>query len=173
MRASNGDFIGKTYLRQIAVTIVGAAQNGFMARTPDSPIVDRMKEAARLANFPPTQSGIAKMLGIKQPSVAEWNQGKMPTIDRVVLAAQRTKLCVEWIYTGRGPKFVLPTQKDDALLNELLVVWEKLSLETRTNLVQTAKLMRTVQITATPERVREVHRELERANHEFRERHRK
>lgn len=128
----------------------------------------RFKEAARLARFDATQQGIAKMLGIKQPSVADWNRGGMPTIDRAVTAARKSGLCVEWLYTERGPKFPPPASSDDPQLRELVALWDKLTAESRTALIGTAKLMRTTQTTAAPERIKEVHRELEKANHRFR-----
>lgn len=108
------------------------------------------------------------MLGISQPSVAEWNRGGMPTIERAVRAAELSGLCVDWIYTGRGPKEPGRDMPDDPLLRELLAVWDKLAPDARGSLLQTAKFMRTVQITADPERVKEVHRELQQANQRFR-----
>lgn len=128
----------------------------------------RFKEAARLAGYDATQDGISKMLGMSQPSVADWNRGGMPTIQRAVKAATKSGLCVEWLYTARGPKHPPPDDCDDPQLRDLVGIWEKLTPESKAQLIGTAKLMRTTQTTADPERIKEVHRELAEANHLFR-----
>lgn len=142
--------------------------NPGMTRTEDAPVLTRFKEAARLSGYAATQQGVAQMLGISQPSVAEWNRGGMPTIDRARSAAEKSGLCVEWLYTERGPKFPSPADSEDPLLRELVGIWEKLTAESKAQLIGTAKLMRTTQTTACPERIKEVHRDLAEANHRFR-----
>lgn len=165
-----GDFIAKTYIASIADSYALESQNPAMTHAPDSGIIRRLKEAAQRAGKPATQAGIAAMLGISQPSVAEWNRGGMPTIERTVRAAELSGLCVEWIYTGRGPKTPGNEIPADDQVRELLKVWDKLAPDARGSLLSTAKFMRTVQITADPERVKEVHRELQQANQRFRAR---
>jgi hypothetical protein len=68
----------------------------------------------------PSQYDVAKLAGVKQPSVHKWTRGG--PIDGQVMAGMAVKLGVstEWLTTGRGEKF--PLQALDPLRSELLRV---------------------------------------------------
>jgi DNA-binding XRE family transcriptional regulator len=69
-----------------------------------------------------TQRDIAKAAGIKQPSVNEWRNAG-PRIEIARQFCQVAGCCVEWLYTGRGPKRPPPT---DALGQRLMSLWAEL-----------------------------------------------
>ncbi len=72
------------------------------------------------------QTAAAKLIGIKQPSVAEWQAGtSMPSIANVTKLAVKTNVCVEWLYTNRGPKH--PGPPAEALAERLWSSWGRLS----------------------------------------------
>lgn len=66
-------------------------------------VLDRIYEALRDDNKPATQSQIAGMLKIKQPSVSEWKK-TLPSLRHALALARLLNVCVEWLYTERGPK---------------------------------------------------------------------
>jgi predicted transcriptional regulator len=140
-----------------------------MPRAINSPIWLRIEEAMRDSSHSPSQVAVAKLLGIKQPSVSEWARGLgRPTTKNLEALAIKTGFSMEYLRTGRGPKRVPAVSREDELLRELLAIWERLSAESRSALLQHAKLLRTIQTTADPTRIREVHDELRQANIRFR-----
>jgi hypothetical protein len=53
----------------------------------------------------PTQTKLAKIAGVSQPTAHEWGlPDRAPSHDKVLKIAGYTGICVEWLYTGRGPK---------------------------------------------------------------------
>jgi DNA-binding XRE family transcriptional regulator len=64
-----------------------------------------------------TQTKLASIAGVKQPSVNEW-RGGYPTMETAVRLATSLGICVEWLLTGRGPKHPVDTQ--DGTLTLLL-----------------------------------------------------
>lgn len=81
----------------------------------------RVEEAMTDAGHKPTQGAVAELIGIKQPSVSKWTKAGKPSIEHVVILAGKLKVCVEWLYTERGPKRPL-----DAESSELLDLFTKL-----------------------------------------------
>lgn len=140
-----------------------------MARQPETAYYQRVREAVRESGRSDTQVAIAKLLGIKQPSVSEWSRGESrPTTRHLEVLVAKTGFAMEYLRTGHGPRRAAAPPHDDDTLRELLSVWDKLSGDSRTALLQHAKLLRTIQITADPVRVREVHHELHEANERYR-----
>jgi transcriptional regulator with XRE-family HTH domain len=59
-----------------------------------------------------TQTGVGKLFGVTQPSVYKWeNLGVLPERKRIAEIAIALGVTMEWLETGRGPKFV-PNSED-------------------------------------------------------------
>ena len=161
--------IGETFIPSTGGAYIRARHTLAMAIAGDRSVWTRIQEAMRASGRPDTQIAVAKLLGIRQPSVSEWARGiSRPTTKHFDTLAERTGFATEYLRTARGPKRPPPATAGDQQLDELLFIWAKLSGDSRNALLQHAKLMRTIQITADPARVKEVHHELQDANHRFR-----
>lgn len=115
----------------------------------------RIQEAA-LANGidPPSQSAIARELGIKQSAVARWVKGGRPKATRLEYIAKKWRFHVNYLASGEEPK--RPTgvgEPDDTA--ELLAVWKELGGTARKSILEQVRLIRTLQNAArrpTPEK---------------------
>lgn len=77
-----------------------------MAKLPESDFWRRLVEAWEPRGLPTSQTGVAEALGVYQSAVQQWVRGtSLPKLDRCVDIAERGRVCVEWLITGRGPKF--------------------------------------------------------------------
>jgi len=86
----------------------------------------RVQEAFRDKGLPHTQKAVAQFLNIKQGSISDWNKpGKGIRLEHAQAIGKRTGVCVEWLYTERGPKYAGPPE--DALGARLWKLWPKLS----------------------------------------------
>ena len=54
------------------------------------------------------QVDIARLCGVKPPSVHEWRDKSTPTRKNIHTIAVATGVSVEWLETGRGPKHPKP-----------------------------------------------------------------
>lgn len=69
----------------------------------------RMAQAVREDGIAETNDALGKALGFAQVTVGAWLRGdKLPPIDRGVKIAMKCGVCVEWLYTGNGPKYPQP-----------------------------------------------------------------
>lgn len=94
---------------------------------------DRVVEAMQDAGLKPTQTGAAKLVGISQPSVAEWKEvDGYPTMSNAVTLAKKLGVCVEWLLLERGPKHPIP---EDPLAQRLWGMWPLLDDGTKHELV--------------------------------------
>jgi hypothetical protein len=88
-------------------------------------VLDRAMEAAaeKLKKKKATQKDVAHFAGIQQPSVTEWafHGPRIAVAERFVKA---TNVCLEWLYTGRGPKRPPPPINTD--LAKVYDNWERL-----------------------------------------------
>lgn len=99
----------------------------------------RIKEALHDRGLPETQVYAARMIGVEQPSVSDWNKpGMYPTLENAVTLAKKLGVCVEWLLTERGPKH--PGPPGDDLAQELWAIWEHLSPRVRRDLVGAANV---------------------------------
>jgi DNA-binding XRE family transcriptional regulator len=90
----------------------------------------RLKDALKDARLPETQVYAARLAGVKQPSVSDWNKpGTGPELDTAILIAKKLNICVEWLYTGRGPQ--RPGLPDDPIARQLWAIWPKVPAEHR------------------------------------------
>lgn len=128
----------------------------------------RIQEAMRHKGWKATQVAVAKRYGITQASISDWSRGrsrpKAKTLDQISLD---TGFSAQYLRTGSGDKLT-PAARDDDKLQKLLGLWAALSEDSKDALLGNAVYLRTIQITATPERVREVHDDLQKANERFR-----
>jgi DNA-binding XRE family transcriptional regulator len=84
------------------------------------------------------QVDIARMAGVKQPSVSLWNKKDGgPRLGIARQLAEKLDVCVEWLYTGRGPMRPPP---DDPVMRELLALWPHLNEGTRRDLLGFARI---------------------------------
>jgi DNA-binding XRE family transcriptional regulator len=99
----------------------------------------RIKEALRDQGLPPTQVQCAKLIGIEQPSVSDWNKpGKGPELENALALATKLNICVEWLYTERGPK--RPGVPEDQYARGLWDIWPRLEEDLKRDLLGLARL---------------------------------
>lgn len=83
------------------------------------------------------QSEVGKRFGVGQSAVTKWKTGKdTPSLPRAVEMASNHGVCVEWLLTGRGPKF--PGGTTDPELSRLLEFWQDLQPAMRHDVVSYA-----------------------------------
>lgn len=85
---------------------------------------ERLSEAMREAGKDPTQAGVADLLQIKQPSAYKYCHGGYPSLANAIVLAEKLRVCVEWLLTGRGVK--RPMRADTA---RLVAMYEQLEDE--------------------------------------------
>lgn len=98
----------------------------------------RVKEALHDKGWPETQKYAAQIAHVKQPSVSDWNKpGKTPELDTAVDLALQLGVCVEWLYTERGPKH--PGPPGDKVAQQLWSMWGDLSDDGKRDLLGFAR----------------------------------
>lgn len=70
-----------------------------------------------------TQERLAALAGVKQPSVNDWKVG-FPAMDTAVRLAENLGVCVEWLFTERGPKYPPKAPRDE--IGSLSLIWTQL-----------------------------------------------
>lgn len=126
--------IGFAYRFAIGQTYLPSLDNGGMAKTHDRSFLDRAIEALgeRYPREKPTQVRLAKLAGVAQPSVYEWGEvGRSPVMPTGVRLAKALGVCVEWLYTERGPKRPGAAAAPDEHLSPILEAWPDLPAEIR------------------------------------------
>lgn len=67
----------------------------------------RIKESRERKTL--SQSELARRLGVSQPTVSDWENGKTePSVDNLRTLAVELDVWFEWIVTGRGPRDFTP-----------------------------------------------------------------
>jgi hypothetical protein len=100
---------------------------------------ERLTEAFGEQALPTTGNAIAKKLGMSQGSVNKWQRGEgLPEADTIRELALRGRVCVEWLWTGRGPKY--PNSEPDAQAAELMRRWPELDAKGREYVMQSAEM---------------------------------
>ena len=97
-------------------------------------IYDRIIMAREQAGQSITLTGIAKDLGINHSAISKWKRGKGARHDHMLWIARTTGVCVEWLYTARGP---MRPAKPDVL--ELIRALDALSPTDRAAVLRFAK----------------------------------
>ncbi len=125
MSDSTSPNIGHSDINAIGLTYICLRQHGEMPQKREKTVWERVKEALHDAGLPETQTQAAKLIGGKQGSISDWNKpGRYPTIDNAAVIAKATNTCVEWIYSGRGPKHPGPPEEPSA--EQLWNLWGRL-----------------------------------------------
>lgn len=129
--------IGDSDSFAIGQTYIGLPQTRQMEKKPAiGTFWDRVKEALGDAarakkthngvRIKPTQVFAAKIAEVKQPTVSDWNKpGKAPELDNALKLALALDVCIEWLYTGRGPK--RPGIPLDRYAQQLWELWPQLT----------------------------------------------
>jgi transcriptional regulator with XRE-family HTH domain len=85
---------------------------------------ERFKACLEEASPPlPVKDGdIAKEFGVKQPMISYWRYGqKLPSMETAQIIAKRCGVCVEWLLTGRGPKYPgIPDKQVSRAANQIM-----------------------------------------------------
>ena len=108
--------------------------NSLMEKT----VWKRILEAMTDVSLPRTQTAVAKVCGITQPSVQRWAVGEnLPTLKQAVRFGMKTGVCVEWIYTGRGPKH--PEAKPGSTTEAVLQIFHALDEDAQEEVLRHAR----------------------------------
>lgn len=68
------------------------------------------------SNAPTTQKELAEWLGVSQPAISKFKNGKiLPDMEMAIVMAEKFGCCVDWLLTGRGDKY--PVKLSDDLLD--------------------------------------------------------
>lgn len=126
--------IGISYVPSIGKTYVAAGHSSQVAKIHDPKFWKRVVEALKGIGIEDNQqTAIAKLIGVKQPSVHEWEAGtSMPSIANVTKLAIKTNVTVEWLYTNRGQKHPGPPMEPAA--ERLWSAWGRLNDEEKAEL---------------------------------------
>lgn len=135
--------IGLPYGKAIGQSYGGVPHNWDMAKPRERTFLERALEALkdRYPRERPTQTRLAKITGVSQPAVFEWGlPGRAPDHGKVLKLAAELNVCVEWLYTERGPKH---PQKTSDSPEPFLRDWEKLDPEVRRQITRYAEFVKT------------------------------
>lgn len=125
--------IGDSYYVSIGHTFEPSRHNPCMVKKPQRTFWARVKEVLEDRGLPATQAHAAKIVGVQQPSISDWNKpGGYPTVENAVALAQKLNVCVEWLFTERGPKNPAP---DDEIARQLWEAWPHLNDFTKGKIV--------------------------------------
>jgi len=123
-----------------AGTVNAMLQAGRMGRRSESepsPFWRRLTEAWAEQDLPVSQNGIATKMKMSQGSVGRWYHGEgLPELDTAIELAERGKVCVDWLLTGRLPKYPLSR---DPVLRELFEICLQLDEAGRTAVLRAAR----------------------------------
>jgi hypothetical protein len=89
---------------------------------------DRLVKALEKNGYkgPNYQTAVAKLIGIKQPSVHLWSVGRtMPSMANVVKLADKLAVDVQWLLSDAKPK--RKSHDADRTADELMAMWPQLS----------------------------------------------
>lgn len=88
-------------------------------------------------DLPTSQNGVAQKMKMSQGSVGRWFHGEgLPELETCIELAERGRVCVDWLITGRLPKY--PISKDP-ILREIVETCQTLDEAGRTAVLRTAR----------------------------------
>ena len=97
--------IGESYGLSTGRSYVAPRHTAEVSKKPERTVWERVKEALQDAGYAGVQPEAAKLIGIKQGSVSDWNKpGMGPSLGNAITIAIKLNVCVEWVLTERGPK---------------------------------------------------------------------
>lgn len=135
--------IGLPYGKAIGRSYEPVSHNWGMAKQRERTFLERALEALkdRYPRERATQTRLAKITGVSQPAVFEWGlPGRAPDHVKVLKLATELNVCVEWLYTERGPK---NPQKTADSPEPFLRDWDKLDPELRRQIARYADFVKT------------------------------
>ena len=89
----------------------------------------RIEEAMGRAGIQ-SQRGLARKLGIEGPSVNGWATGKhLPSMEYIIMLADWSGMCPEYIWMGRGPR--IPAEAMDPDADRMIGLLDGMSEERR------------------------------------------
>lgn len=139
-----GEDIGFTYKNNIGISDLRRGDNVRMSRAPQRSFFERAMEGL-IEKYPKEtarQARLAQLAGVKQPTVNDWKEGA-PAIDTGIRLAKALGLCVEWLYTERGPKRPGVANTDgDQYLSPILEAWPELDDELKRQIAKYADFVR-------------------------------
>lgn len=140
-----GDTIGFPYNLSIGSSYSRFAENSGMVKKQQRSFLDRAMEALK-ERYPrerPTQVRLAKIVGVSQPAVFEWSlPDRAPAHSGVLRLAEELNVCVEWLYTERGPKRPSEVANPDEILSPILEVWPNLDQATKRQIARYTDFIR-------------------------------
>lgn len=136
-KACTTSTIGKSYVLSIGNNYAPTGNNPGMAKRPQRGVLERLNEALADKGRPVTQGELAKIAGVKQPSVSLWKKAG-PKLQHAIRLALELDVCVEWIYTERPPK--RPGPPPDPVALRLWGIWERLSYDIKQQILGYALL---------------------------------
>jgi len=122
--------------------------NAAMSKQETS-ILDRVIEAAKDKGLPTTQKAIGAVAGVGQSSVSRWSDENPPTLENALALAEGYGVCVEWLYTGRGPKTPAGV---DPKLQELTDIFLKLPIDVQEEVLGYLRYKHSTTFTGDPAR---------------------
>lgn len=131
--------IGFAYQNAIGQSYPQSVHNSGMTKKIERTFLERAMEALgeRYPREKPTQRRLGQLSGLQQPSVFEWGEvGRGPAIPNGIRLAKALNVCVEWLYTERGPKRPGTAEQPDEDLSPILEAWPDLSPELRRQVVR-------------------------------------
>ncbi|BCT93143.1 hypothetical protein LYSHEL_21660 [Lysobacter helvus] len=80
------------------------------------PIFVRIRHARTKATL--TQTELARRLGVQRSAVTQWERsaGTTPSVSHLSQIASETRVCFEWLATGRGPPSPIDGTFDEAVV---------------------------------------------------------
>lgn len=110
---------------------------GRKSTSPPSKLWLRLIEGLQEQGLPITQNGVAKLVGRPHRTVWDWyhNQGE-PDISTYRMLALKGKVSVDWLITGRQPKYPISR---DPLLSKILEGCGNLDEEARKRILQAVR----------------------------------
>lgn len=110
---------------------------GRKSTTPPSKFWTRLVESLREQRLPTTQIGVAALLDMSQGSVWDWYHGEThPELDTCRKLAMKGKVCVDWLLTGREPKYPISA---DPVLSKIMETCIALGDDGRANVLKAAR----------------------------------
>ena len=92
--------------------------------------VERLIDIVELLRYPfhGRQTALALRYKLKQPSVRKWFTGEaMPSYEIAIDLCKRALVSYEWLMTGRGEKYVLPSEMLDPQLLANMKVMQQMT----------------------------------------------
>lgn len=121
--------IGFAYDSAIGQSYFGLPENWAMPKHAERSFLERAMEALqeRYPREKPSQTKLAKLAGVAQPSVNDWKEiDRGPAMKTGIRLAKALGVCVEWLYTERGAKRPVDAAPADEHLSPILQAWPDL-----------------------------------------------